>query len=233
MQNVYQNPFEVEKIKGKRIYYSHAQPDSVKADCKDGRFIPLGSKDKKTCPASIEMQVLKFADIPNAVLFPFGEKREAHLWTQVFYVNEKGLLCSTLLKNESRDNFFRAIRECEIQSEGEKNFTDFTFTAVMSERTSKINVDYFAVTFESKPIEAEDLERNQAFAKEMHEDIFDRRVVVEYVKQNLPQIEAKDLNACFADILFGFGFIGETVYTRLVGNQNALSEPLKETENAN
>lgn len=226
----YENPFLAEKKKEKKIYYTVGQPDTIKSDCKVGKFVPLGG-DKKTAPSEINMQVLKYADIPNAVLFPSDSstERKTFTWTQVFFVNDKGVLCSTLLKNESRDNFLKAARNCQIDSEGEKDFTDFIFTAKFGERINARKEEYFAVSFETKAIDAPTFNRNKAWSVDNHESVFDNRVIVEYVKQNLPEFDASQLPEAVAELLFGFGFISESYMQKLLNLSNVtMLEPQKE-----
>lgn len=218
----YSNPFKADKKPQKRIFTSDVtQPDVIKSDCKVGKFVEIGG-DKKSSPDQIEMQVVKFANIPNAVLFPHGEgenvKREHFDWTEVFFINVRGILCSTLLKNESRDNFLRAVRDCEVNSEGAKNFSNFVFVAAMASRVNKRKEDYHAVEFGVSEISPEDLKRNKAFAAEFHEGIFSARTMREFITQNLPQIAKENQAKVAADLLFGFGFVGKETHEALLKN---------------
>lgn len=216
----YSNPFTVEKTEQKRVFFTQLYaPDVVKSDCKSGKFITLGG-DKKTSPEQIEMQVLKYADLPNAILFPHGEgetlKKEPFMWTQIFFVDVRGVLCSTLLKNESRDNFLKAIRDCEVNSKGAKNYTDFVFVAAMADRKNKRKEDYFAIEFAPSEIAPEDYERNVEFSKLHHESIFCSRTMQEFVKWQLPDTKPENVPSTVAKLLYGFGFIGEDKFTELL-----------------
>lgn len=215
----YSNPFDAPKEVQKRVFFTQlTAPDVVKSDCKSGKFIPIGANpaDKKTAPSQIEMQVVKFADIPNAVLFPHESKHEAFMWTQVFFVDVRGILCSTLLKNESRDNFLKTVRDCEVDSSGAKNYTDFVFVAAMDERVNKRKEDYFAIVFAPSEISPEDFARNKDFSTKYHESVFCSRTIAEYIKQNMSNVALEKIDEVAAKLLFGFGFIGESTFTELL-----------------
>jgi hypothetical protein len=216
---VYSNPYEAEKVAKRKIYYIEGQPDTIKSDCKEGRFVPIGNPDKEICPTEIEMQVLKYANIQNAVMFEFDEATvAAHNWTQVFYTDKSGVIFSTLLKNESRDNFLKALRSCEVETEGALNYSDFTFIAKMEKRLSDKKVKYFAVTFDKKPIDSDDHKRNAEFCKEKHEEICDLRTIKEYIDKNMSLVPHDQINKAIADVMFGFGLISEARHKKLISS---------------
>lgn len=226
------NPFTAPRERRRRVFYTLGDPFIVKADCKSGLFLPIGEKPTvrngqqkpEANPAGrdkITMQVLKFGHWPNAVLFPVSEaERKANNWVEVLYVDERGIVCSTLLKGESRDRFLRAVIDVEAEGEGLKNLTDHVLTCRMSPRTStKFSSDYYAVEFSAAPIAPEDFERNKEFAAERYEEVFSARTALEFVAQNIPHVtDAKERAAAALDMLLANGFISQTV----LRSQNAL-----------
>lgn len=222
------NPFNQERERVRRVFYMTGEPNIIKADCKAGMFLPVGEKatirNGKEKPIAnpagreeIKMQVIKFGHWANAVLFPAeGADRKAHTWTEVLYVDEKGMVCSMLLKNESRDRFLRMVVNIEAEGEGLKNYTDFVITAAMAPRTStKFNSDYYAVEFAAEPIEAADLERNIEFGMDRYEEVFSARTAMEFVQQNIPAItEHADRAAAALDFLKENRFISGAAYER-------------------
>lgn len=214
---MYKNPFIEAPQAG--VYYVTGEPETIKADCKDGVFLSLGQKPKikdgnKTVPnpeAKSEMlwQVVKYVNFPQpAVLFPKeGGERKLQQWVQVFYIDTDGLLCATLLKGESRDNFLKAVRDCEARKK--KSFVFFQFKAVMSERNSaKHGSDYFAVSFEVSELDPETFERNRLFAETSFDDIYDGRTVREFYAQNSANAATQPLTSDMAaKLMFALGYI--------------------------
>lgn len=222
------NPFAQERERVRKVFYITGEPNIVKADCKAGLFLPVGEKatirngkDKPIAnPAGkdeLKMQVIKFGHWANAVLFPTeGADRKAHTWTEVLFVDGKGMVCSVLLKNESRDRFLRLIMNIEAEGEGLKNYTDFVITAAMAPRTSaKFNSDYYAVEFSAEPITAEDLERNIEFGMDRYEEVFSARTAMEFVAQNIPAItDQADRAAAALDFLKENRFVSGNAYEK-------------------
>jgi hypothetical protein len=207
-------------------------PNIVKADCKSGLFLPIGEKPTvrnangkpEANPAGrdgISMQLLKFGHWPNALLFPVSEaERKTNNWVEALYVDERGMVCATLFKGESRDRFLRAVMTLEAEGEGLKNYTDYVLHCTMSPRTSaKFASDYYAVEFSAAPIAPEDFERNREFAAERFDEVFSARTALEFVAQNIPQVTGTRERAVAAlEILFANGFISQNV----LRSQNAL-----------
>lgn len=223
------NPFSQERERVRRVFYITGEPNIIKADCKAGLFLPVGEKatirNGKEKPIAnpagkkeeIKMQVIKFGHWANAVLFPAeGADRKAHTWTEVLFVDAKGMVCSVLLKNESRDRFLRLIMNIEAEGEGLKNYTDFVITATMGPRVNtKIGADYYAVEFSAEPITAEDLERNIEFAMDRYEETFSARTAMEFVAQNIPAItDQADRAAAALDFLKENRFVSGAAYEK-------------------
>lgn len=218
------NPFTATREPRKQIFYIPGQPFVTKADCKAGLFLPIGEKpivNKAPNPAgsdTIRVQVIKHGDWLKAVLFPMpgGEAPKRQDWTEVIFSTEKGLLCSMLLKGESRDRFLRLLIEIEAEGEGMKNYTDYTIVGRMVDRTSKtFSSDYFAIEWSKEPIAPADFERNKQFAVAHYESLFVSRTALEYVDNNVPGITDPTQRLVAAvKFAFAFGFISKEVSER-------------------
>ena len=225
----YQNPYTASREKRNEVYYEPGSPISIKADCKEGLFLPLGEdatipdgkafKPNPLAQKSVKMQVVKYGHLPNAILFPpVNETPKRATYTQVFFVDSRGVLSSMLLKGESRDNFLKQIREIEINGAGETRFVDFEFTASMEARKSeKFKSTYYAIEFSAQPLSKDVFERNQGFASVNYDDVFDSRVIQEYVVRNVPNYEAYEMPLVCAELLHAFGFIPESKVAQLTG----------------
>lgn len=236
----YRNPF-IEPVQTDGIYYVVGEPETVKADCKEGVFLSLGQKakvkeGKNSVPnpeAKTEMtwQVVKHVNIQQpAVLFPReGVDRKAHQWVQVFYIDSDGLLCATLLKGESRDNFLKAVRNCETRKK--KSYVSFLFTASMSSRESaKYSSEYYAVEFTTTELQEDAYQRIYEFAEVSYDDIYDVRTVREFYNQNSTLAASQPLSADMAaKLAFALGYIPESKVQQLASTETVLLIPELET----
>lgn len=227
----YQNPYTTPREKRDSVWYMRGEPLTVKADCKNGVFLPLGEEaflpDGTPNPAAspvLSMSPVKYGSFPAGVMFP-SEAAEAkkHDWTQVFFLDDRGVLCATLLKNESRDNFLNRVRDLEISGGGMTRFVDFKFVARMHRRKSaRHKSDYFAADFEAVPLTDAEKTRNAAFAETEHPYVYDLRTVNEYIARNLNVPDAQ-MPVARAEVLFALGFIPAEVATEITTHKPLLT----------
>lgn len=198
MNRNYENPFEMDRTEKDVVFFTEGNIRTMKFNCSDGEFLKLGKK-KGEGITEMKIQVIKHMALPPGKMYQTKEPTDWHI---IFYVDEDGILCESLLKGESRDNFLETVGELYAKSNGTKNFTDYTLIARMNDRHSaEHKSDYYAVTFEPVEIDAASLERNKNFAADHYQDVYSNRVVLEFLEQNSSNFNTMKANGTLHEVV--------------------------------